>query len=66
MSRHRYERLLEAEAAGRLQLGDTPLCPVCSRRFCCHYHNWVYRKWWENTKPHIITSREVMRRFQSR
>lgn len=51
MGRKRYIRLRESEAAGSLNMGDSPQCPQCGRRYCRHYHDYVYRPWREKTKP---------------
>lgn len=53
MSRKRYLRLKEAEAAGRLRISELTNCPDCGRPNCCRHHDWVYRVWWEKSRPHM-------------
>jgi len=53
MGRKRYIRLKEAEQMGTLNVSGSPLCPQCGKPTCCHHHNYVYRPWWEKTKPYI-------------
>jgi len=63
MGRKRYIRFRESEAAGSLSIGDSPRCPECGRRYCCHYHDYVYRPWWEKIKPHIEKMRGMRLRY---